>query len=186
MQIFNKKTIEAIQKSDDFDFEKLPSDMKERLWSAVRKNDKSAIDDLIEKIGAQKYSLLEKAVKDENEEYYKLTFFRDEKNPVFIRRALFEEIYNDFVVVSCYEEALKKVKEYIDEDDMLSLAFICHNVTDFCLERNRTGSEAVKILVENYDLEKEVVEGVEDIFNKNKISLKLDYIIANMVVKKDN
>lgn len=184
MPIFNKKTIETIQKSDDF--EKLPSNIKEKLWTAVRKNDNAAIDDLIEKIGEEKYSILEKAVKDKNSDYYGLNFFRDENVSLYIKRALFEEIYNNFVVVSNYDGALKKVKAYIDEDDMVSTAYICHNITDFCLECNRSGREAVNILVENFDLERDIVEGVEDIFNKNKLSLKLDYIIANMALRKDN
>ena len=180
MSVFNQKIINQINEKKDFDYTELSSESQGKLWKAIRSNDKKSINELISKIGQEKYNELEKAVKDDYSEYYQLEFFRNEEVPKPIRNSMLHAIFNKVIIENSPPEVKTITSEYIDNKELYKIASILHSIVNFCIRYNRTGSYIITVLKNSYDIDEDITLGLDILYNRNKISLKMDFIINRL------
>lgn len=186
MSILNQKVLGQIAENSELSYNDLPHDAQRRLWKAVRTNDVKSIEELIEKIGKEKYAELEKAVKEDFSDYYTLDFFRNEDLPKPIRNSLITSIFNKVIIENCPSEILTITEGYLERDGVYDIANVLQNIVDFCITYNRSGNYVCSVLKTSYDIGEDISRGLDAIYDKNKLSLKLDYIINKLNEEKEN
>lgn len=114
--------------------------------------------------------------KEENQEYKTLHFFRNEEIDKTIRKTFLNNIFSNLVIDNNLEDAVNNIS-LLTKDDIKNVAETLFNITYFCIEYNYPGKKLVSILKETFDIDKSICEDLEKLYNNNKLSLKLDFII---------
>ena len=149
----------------------------DHCWEIIRKGDTKNIEHLVAKLGEDKYRKLEEYIKEQNAEYYSLDYFRNTDIEVEVRKALLLKIYANAVVISDYQRVLEWVKGKITRTQLDDIMKLLQSITDFCASYNRSGKYFVEVLEKTYDIVPSVCYDLQQLFDENRISLKLDYLI---------
>lgn len=178
MKNFDKILDEIKKSNDDLKYlrDKKYSEFLKELWQIVKTNDEAKIEELKGKLSPEIYEKLEKFIKDENYDYYAFRYFRDKDVDFEVRKALLNKIYNESIIVSDYVQLQKSITK-LTEEELRDVSFILHDITEFCASYNRKGKYLIDTLTDTYELEDNLCSDLAVMFDNNKISLKLDYII---------
>ena len=114
--------------------------------------------------------------KEENTEYKSLDFFRHEEIDKTIRKTFLNNIFLNLVIDNNIDDAVNNIS-LLNKDEIKSAAETLFNITYFCIEYNYPGKRLISILNETFDINTSICEDLEKLYNDNKISLKLDFII---------
>lgn len=117
--------------------------------------------------------------KENNPEYISLNFFRDKAIDKTIRKTYLNEIFINLVIENNLEEIENKITS-ITKDEIKEIGNTLFNITYFCIEYNYPGKEICQILNDDFDIDLDISESLITLYNQNKLSLKLDFIINNL------
>lgn len=179
MSIIDKKSLEQLKKMDNIDFEKISSRVLDKIWRAIR-NNSSELKDMCAELGEKKYISLVNSIKEYNSEYYDLNFLRSEDVDDIIKAEMLCKIYLNGVVVLNYDALDEATTRFINEKDAMSIRNVLLDITRYCIEYNYPGDDIIHILMSCYDIKEDVCIGLKEIYDRNRISLKLDYLIRNL------
>ena len=183
--ILDKSTLDSIEKNKGMPYEKVSEKVKEKLWDAVRKEITEALEELKEQIGTELYENWIKQVKEENSEYYALSYFRDISIDKLQRQSILLLLYKHGIVVSDIPTVRRELNKKIEENCYLDILAVLKKVTMFCVAYNRGGTHVADILHDVYDVPKEIGNELVRVFDDNKLSLKMDYLIRMLRSKDD-
>ncbi|MGM9969697.1 MAG: hypothetical protein ACI35S_04795 [Anaeroplasma sp.] len=167
-----------------YDWLKSNLDIKTIIWKYMRNkisdNEKKYIDQNIDR---KKLEDIIKIIKVENKDYYALSIFRNSED-INKSRMLLTNMYSKGIVVNDFKNLKKEVK--ISESNLIDILNVLDDITSFCIKNNRSGSEVVDILNENFDIDLSICRDIGNIYDSNKISLKLNYIINELELLSNN
>ena len=168
-----------------FEGEELPLQEKKyekflsKCWEIIRKGDAKSIEFLCSNLGESKYKKIEEYVKEKNKEYYAFDYFRKTGVEIEVRKALLKTIYENTIIVSDYGFLLEIIKEKkFPRSHLEDIMTTLRRITEFCVSYNRKGKQLVEILIKAYDLDSNVCGSLETMYDDNRISLKMDYLIS--------
>lgn len=179
MTILDKKSLEMVKNNPKCSFNELTVGTKNKLWKIFR-TESSAIDELKELVGGEKCQEWAEQAKQENKDYYALDFFRDKNNDTIVLRELLKNIYINFIINNDSRFVIKEITGQLTKDNLFTIADILQNITSFCIESNYSSNYVEDIFMEFYDIVPEISRGVKELYDQNKLSLKLDYLINNI------
>lgn len=184
-----KKLIEELAERDcgDFSFlnEKKYLKFSQRCWEVIRREEKEPLESLSSALGLEKMAALTKYFHDQYPEYYAMSYFRNDAIDIEVRKALLDKIYQNSIIANDYSYLEDVIRGKVDQRALDELIAGLRDMTFFCANYNRKGTYLTEILVEMYDLDAELGEGIAKSFDENKLSLKLDFLIAMMRKKNE-
>lgn len=183
-----KKLIDELAERDcgDFSFlsEKKYLKFSQRCWEVIRREEKEQVEMLSSALGQEKMEALTKYFHDKYPEYYAMSYFRNDAIDIEVRKALLDKIYQNSIIANDYSYLEEAIRGKIDLRTLDELTSSLRDMTFFCANYNRKGAYLTEILVDMYDLDAALSEGIAKSFDENKISLKLDFLIA-MIAKNE-
>lgn len=183
MAILDKKSLDMLNNNPQCAFTDLPVPTQSKLWKIFR-TASNQINELKELIGEDKCKEWEEQAKKENEDYYSLDFFRDSGKDKVVLRELLKNIYANFIISNNSFFLTKELTGQINKETLYNIADILQSVTFFCIDSNYPGENVQDILSEFYDIDGEISQGVKELYEANKMSLKLDFIINKLSAQK--
>ena len=172
----------AEKQCDDFLFLKDNRYRKfvDRCWQAIRKSETEALTTLSSALGDEKFERLKEYIIKQNEDYYIWDYFRNETLDPEVRKALLNKIYLNGIIASDYEVLLDSVRDKVPKTQLNKILNTLQSITYFCASYNRKGKNLAGILKDMYDLDVRLCGDIEKMYDENRISLKLDYLIFVM------
>ena len=174
---FVKELKKKGEQAADFLCEKECRDVIAEIWKDMRHSKETALEQLHNDLGDALYRTLTEYIKNKNKSYYALAYFRDEKHSEQDRAFLLNVIYENAIIVTDFSLLDNYAKKVITKGDIDKIIRVLYNITCFCISYHRKGKCIVEILEDSYDIKAEVSNGLAELYNKNLLSLKLDYII---------
>ena len=166
--------INKINISEEVNYDEIEGnrELHSLIWNYVLNKSTDEEIKLINLINENKLKDLVEFIKSENELYFKLDILRENKN---IDLAY---IYSKSIVVNQVEQLEKELK--IKKKDLYGIIDVLFDVNIYCIRNNKSGNELVSILIEEYDITPSIAYPLQSIYEQNKLSLKLDYIILSL------
>ena len=156
------------------------------IWEAIRRKKSEKLEKVREELGAEKYDELIGYVKEQNEEYYAFDYFRDPAYEEQARSLLLTALYENSIVMSDNAQLKKLIKNTpVTFDNLKEIVNLFYDITGYCIYHHRKGSHVGDILYENYDISREVSAGICGLYEKNILSIKMDYVISMIGWVKD-
>lgn len=176
------KVLASIQNST----KELSDEQQEGLltfWNIYRKNSPydafSFKEELVSELGLEKYDYLVDLVKKDNLEYYYFDYFRSDKIKKVEKVSLLEKIFKYRILVKDME---KDVFENADIEEKTKNGMIDYldALIQYAIYNNYSSWVLVKIMKDDYDVEEEVIKEFAELYDKNLLILKLNFIINSM------
>lgn len=186
-----EQLIEQLKDSKVRSFDFLQDEAYEKplneIWDVIRRSKSEKLEKVRGELGEAKYEKLIEFVKEQNEEYYVLDYFRDQANEEQARSLLFTAIYENTIVMSDNAQLKKLIKNTaVSFENLKGIVDLFYDITGYCICHHCKGSHLGEILYENYDIPKEMSAGICRLYEQNMLSIKLDYLISMIGWVKDS
>lgn len=135
----------------------------------------SDIEEIKSQLGDEGFNQLCKMVKDENS-YFALEYFRKDTNRT---RLELEYLYKNTIINNRYKKIKDRYSTLTDKH-LVQILEVLESITYFCIKYNYAGEEVVHVLNNKYDIPLTNCEDLGKIYDENKLSLKLDYVIGKI------
>lgn len=153
------------------------NELRNLIFDIIKKQKQNDLNDIIDQFTkVNKKEKIEKII----EEVKKDGYFTIQKILNNNQGELLELIFNNIILHSEYYSIKNKLSEYLSEDELFSVYDELQAITEFCIRNNRSGIYFTQVLVESYDVKKDLAEKIGNDFTNNIIELKLNYIIENI------
>lgn len=153
---------------------------KQELWNVLKNNQNdSMLKNMLEIIGENKYNEIIKFLKEENSDFFAFSYFRNTKKDSKLLKIELSDIYEKVIVINRFK-TIKEEYSKIPTNDFIEIINTLQSITDFCIENNFPGSKMIDVLESVYNISREISADLENIFDVNKLSLKLDFIISRI------
>ncbi len=153
------------------------------FWISIRDNNPGLVEELVKYLkekGREDFiEQMKKEVLSFNKEYYDFEYFRRDDIDNINKEFLLNTIMKEYIIIN-KRNLLKLVNKELSEEVINSIALWIKKAVYYSISKNYDGARVVDILVNEYNIDKELLNNIENIYNENIIQLKLNYIIESM------
>ena len=93
-------------------------------------------------------------------------------------------LFSNTIIINQSEKIFKEMANIYTNEELNLAADELYDIVDYCLKYNYSGEKYSAILIDYYHCPKQHADILSDLFDKNRIELKLNYIIQNLEEKK--
>lgn len=144
----------------------------------IRKNEEYT--ELKNEVGDEKYNAYISKIKELNKDYYAFEWFFNLEQ-VENKELILKDMFLNFVVNNNLKNIEKNFAGINDEGKKDYIKLICKtlfNIAFYCVKGNFDGNQFSDILIKFYNCPKTIALSIAELYNQNKLDIKLTYIIS--------
>ena len=93
------------------------------------------------------------------------------------------DVFSNVIVVNKIKNVEKKALNIIDKKELNKLANELNDISNFCIINNLSGIDYTNVLMKTYNVSKDVSLIIGELYDQNRMELKLNYIIRKITNK---
>lgn len=150
------------------------------FWESIRDNNPSLIEEIVnylkEKNGLKLIEEIKKEAINLYKEYYDFEYLRRDDIDSNYKEFILNTIMKEYIIID-KRNLSKLTSKELTSETIDSIAYWIKKAVNFSISRNYDGSRVVSILTTEYNINKDLLKNIENLYNENIIQLKLNYII---------
>ena len=144
----------------------------------IRKNEEYS--ELKKEVGAEKYDAYILKIKELNKDYYAFEWFFGLEQ-IENKELILKDIFLNSVLNNNFKNIEKNFGGINDDKKKEYINLICKtlfNISFYCVKGNFDGCQFSDILIKYYNCPKKTALSIAELYNQNKMDIKLTYLIS--------
>ena len=130
-------------------------------------------------------------IADENSKFYINNLIKNIKEDgAFVIKKINEaqpklliDAFSNIIVINKIKDVESRFSKILKNNELNKLANKLNDISNFCITNNLSGNEYSNILSETYNVSKDISLKIGELYDQNRMELKLNYIIRKITNK---